>query len=189
MALAADLRQAVAKLDPQSIIGLASWLNIWGAPEEYFEPAHHGSEAKLELLAGLALCCQAHPKRKAEPHDYQVALDLADEVIARIDLMLLADAAATAESDPTKAQLGYLTRLRRLHVRGENFTEHAEALALEVFGPYAKVLRAGLGFTAEDLVLFFHAVLQIVQDEVNRVMEREFTSFADAVERGMRGDP
>ena len=55
-----------------------------------------------------------------------------------------------------------------------------------MLGPYGRLLRAGLGFTAEDLVLFFHAVLEIVQDEVNRVMERELTSFSDAVDRGMQ---
>ena len=186
IALAADLRQAIAKLDPQSLIGLASWLNIWGPPEEYFEPTHQGSEVKLELLAGLAACCQKRPESEAGPHDYQRALDLADEVIARIELMLLADALATATVDPAKAQLGYLTRLRRLHVRGENTVEHAEALALEVLAPYERPLRAGLGFTAEDLILFFRAVLEVVQDEVNQVMELEFTSIADAVERGMK---
>jgi hypothetical protein len=185
-ALLAELREAVGILDPRSLIALASWLNIWGAPDEYFEPGNRGSETKLELLAGLAISQRARSSNEAGPHDYQVAMDLADEVIARIDLMLLAEAAAAVETDPRTAQLAYFTRMRRLHVRGESFADHAETLVLEVFEPYEAVLGAGLGFAAEDLILFFHAVTGVDQDEVNRVLEREFARLEDALDQGMQ---
>jgi len=184
--LMGELRDVVRHLDPRTAMSLISWMNVWGVPGEYFEPASTGSEAGVELLAGVVVS-QA-PDTNSEPSaaDYQRALDLVDEVLAQTNLFLMADAAVRAQVDSAEAQLRHKTLVRRLHMRGESYLEHAEALAREVYGPYEALLRDALGFSVDELIRFVHAATRVVQDDVNGVIERESRRLRDAAARGMR---
>ena len=183
--LMADLRAATRRLDASSAIALVSWLNLWMAPEDYFEPTNSGSEAKVELLAGVMVTQEEESSVEADAGDYQRVLDLLDEVIAQLDLYLWTDSAVIAADDSPRAQLRHTTLARRLHVRGESYIEHAESLAREVYAPHEAALRKAIGFDVEDLIRFAHAATRVVQAEVNRVMELEMGGFREAVDRGL----
>lgn len=183
--LMANLRAAARPLDVAAAIALASWMNLWMPPGDYYEPTNRGSEAKVELLTGVMVTQEADADAEADAEHYQQVLDLLDEALAHLDLYLWADAFTIAQGDPRQALLRHKTLSRRLHMRGESYIEHAEVLAREVYGPHEAALRKAIGFGAEDLIRFAHAATRVVQEEVNGVMEREMGAFADAVDRGM----
>ena len=181
--LMAELREAAKPLDVAAAIALVSWINLWLPAGDYFEPTNQGSEAKVELLAGVMVTQDASTGSDAGPRGYQRMLDLLDDVLTHLDLYLWGDAFAIASGDPTKALLRYKTLSRRLHMRGESYIEHSEALAREVYGPHEAALREAIGFCVEDLIRFAYAATRIVQHEVNRVMEREMLAFDEAATR------
>jgi len=186
--LVQELRALIRQLDPFALLAVASTMNIWGHDGEYFEPAARGSEVQLELLAGLITTTVAGDTRGCDDDLIQEALDKATMVIETIELGFAAEAAESSDGDPRTTMLRYHSLVRRLHVRGESYVQHAEALAREVFAPHEDVLRRHLGFSLQDLISVFHASIQLVEDHVNDAMQEHAARIADIMDRTLAAD-
>jgi hypothetical protein len=189
MQLVTDLRALIGRLEPFALLAVASVMNIWGHEGEYFEPVARGSEVQLELLAGLVATTLGDDDRVCDDEHFQEALDKAGMVIDVMELGFAAEAVELSGLDPSAALLRFQSLVRRLHVRGESYVQHAEALAQEVFGRYEDILRRYLGFSAQDLISVFRGANELVEEQVNAARQAYATHLTDIMDRTLAAEP
>lgn len=173
--LRAELDQAIAKLrillasgDPFFILAVVQDMNLFVPWGEYYEPTHEGSEAKVELVAGLLATQAAVTTRERPSSDgMQAILDEVDHVVA---VGFLFNLSMPPRGDAEVATLRFMTATRWMSLRGTSFAGHGEDLAREVYGPQGEWLVSHLGFTIDDLIEVGEAVSTLMEGRRNDVI-------------------
>jgi hypothetical protein len=151
----------------------------WG---EYYEPTHEGSEAKVELVAGLIATQPAVTTgKRPTPDVIQAIFDELDHVVELVALFNL----SLQSGDSDAASLRYMSATRWMTVRGSSFAAHGENLAIEIYRPQNDWLHSHLGFTIEDLVAVGKTVTALMSERRNAVTK----SAVDAANEAMTGVP
>lgn len=168
-ALRAELDAALRRLrgllsagDPFFILSVVQDLNLFVPWGEYYEPTHEGSEAKVELVAGL-LATQRPTVNRLRPSPAAVQ-EILDEVDHVVEILLPFNLSAPPRGGLDVAGLRFTGTMRWMSVRGNSFAGHGEELALEVYGPQNSKMLARLGFTVSDVVGVGRAVVSLVEE-------------------------
>jgi hypothetical protein len=167
-----ELDEAVARLrvllttgDPFYILSVIQDMNMmvpWG---EYYEPTHQGSEAKVELVAGLLA---TQPAVATREHPPAVAIQsILDEVDHVVQVVLLFNLSMPPKGGPEVAELRFMTANRWMSVRGSSFAEHGEDLAKEIYRPQNDWMLEHFGFTIDDLIQVGKAVVALTNERRN----------------------
>lgn len=187
----ARLRALIATVDPIALLARVFGLNLLQAAGEYFEPEADGSEAKVELVAGIILTQppSSTTDNPPDPHSVQEILDTLDELF--LVSMLATLAQGIASGDPEEADLQVKGRLYRLSVRGDAYVQHSEDLARRIFSPISGAMRDKIGFTIEDVIIVAHEAANLMDERVNRyrsTLSKRFVQLGESpTELAVRG--
>jgi hypothetical protein len=158
------LRSLLAAGDPFYILAVVQDLNLFTPWGGYYEPTHEGSEAKVELVAGLLATQPATSRERPSARAVQAVLDEVDHVLQAV---LLFNLTMPRDGDPGVATLKFMSATRWMSVRGSSFAGHGEDLARAVYGPQAAWMLANLGFTIEDVIAVGRAALSLIVERRN----------------------
>jgi hypothetical protein len=160
----ARLRELITVGDPFYILSVVHDLNLmvpWG---EYYEPTHTGSEAKVELAAGLLATQPVAGHERPSAAAVQAILDEIDHVL---EVVLLFNLSMPVAGDPAVAGVKFSSASRWMSVRGASFAGQGEDLAKEIYAPQDGWLLATLGFTFSDVLKVGHAVVTLMAERRN----------------------
>jgi hypothetical protein len=181
-----SLRVELSDLHPMALIVRLLWGNVVTS-QTYFEPTHTGSEARVEVLAGLLMTAEDLNRTASElpdPARVQEVFDRLEELELVMRLRVLA---ANHDRSADGAALRVLSQLRWLGVRGDSYVQHATNLAVQVLDPLEEEMRERLGFGIRDLIRVTQTVDHLMEKKLNlmvRASGDNAKAFAAAVEAG-----
>lgn len=180
------LRAEVSDLHPMALLVRLLWGNIV-TNRTYFEPTFTGSEARVEVLAGLLLTAEGLDRAAddlPDPSRVQSVFDGLEELELLMRLRVLA---ANHDRGAEGAALRVLSQLRWLGLRGDSYVQHATTLALEVLDPLHEEMQGHIGFGIRDLIRLVEAVDQLIEMKLNQLVRtagEKAEAFASQVEAG-----
>jgi hypothetical protein len=160
----ARLRELLTVGEPFYILSVVHDGNLmvpWG---EYYEPTHTGSEAKVELVAGLLATQPVVGHERPSAAAVQAIFDEIDHVL---EVVLLFNLAMPVVGDPAVAALKFSSATRWMSLRGASFAGHGKDLAKEIYEPQDAWLLATLGFTFSDVLKVGDAVVTLIAERRN----------------------
>jgi len=186
-----ELRTTLATLDPIATLVRVSWTNLLGIGD-YFEPSHEGSEARIEVLAGVLLTSDGFHSNAAAVPD-PMAVQSVFDLLERIDLLtrLLVLARNISPGDE-RATLRVWSQLRWLTIRGSSYAQHGVELARTVLEPLHDDLMSCLGFSIDDVILLADTTMDLTEKKVDDLLARaraEAEELVDAVDSGREREP
>jgi hypothetical protein len=180
----AKLRELLAVGDPFYILSVVHDLNMmvpWG---EYYEPTHTGSEAKVELVAGLLTTQPAAGHDRPSAEAMQAILDEVDHVL---EVVLLFNLSMPVVGDPAVAAVKFSSTTRWMSLRGASFAGHGPELAQAIYEPQDDWLLATLGFTFSDVHKVGDAVVSLMADRRNALGSRAADAANELLDRAKGG--
>ena len=187
----ADLRRLLSSIHPMGALVRVCWANLLRVGD-YFEPTFHGSEPKVEMLAGLLLSAEALDSASPDPPDPELVQRIFDALDTLGLLMRLLVIATNISWEDDRSDLRVWSQLRWLSLRGASYVPHATELARKVLRPLDDQMSAELGFTVDDVIRFAEDVDHLMEERANALLARaqdEASGFVKAVLSAEESDP
>lgn len=163
------LRRLLAHVDGLTVLAQFVASNLIGAWGTYFEPTSHGSEAKVEFLAGLLLTTQqATDLERPSPQQMQAIIDGVDDVF---DLAFLLSVSQSAAPGDDLADIRFSSKGHWLNVRGSSYEHHARDLAHAIFDDVADEMTERIGFNLDDMIALEAAVVAMIEEKFNTLLQ------------------
>jgi hypothetical protein len=179
------LRELLAVGDPFYILAVIQDANLFIPWGEYYEPTHEGSEAKVELVAGL-LATQP-VATNAERPSAEAVQAIFDEVDHITEVNLLFNLSMPQRGDYETAALRFMTANRWMSLRGTSFAGHGEDLARQVYEPMDAWLESRLGFTIGDAIQVGKAAIELLGERRNELGRAAVDAANAAIESIAKG--
>lgn len=170
-----DLEHAIRRLcdlvstrDPLVLLGRVATYIILGNPEE---PKDSGgpsrSETNLEYLVSLvAARPRADGLPEPTPDDVPECIELLTKIQMLAGMCLLKIRSDASPADEALDDFSSAFRMEKLHVRGDGYWPHLRRTMLDLMRPHEEMLKATLGFFAEDYTGFMDRTENLVQERV-----------------------
>lgn len=178
----ARIREVMRASHPLGVLARVMSLNIFSGWGTYFEPTAKGSEADVEILAGI-IATQPAAEGTVDPpnpRDVQTTFDSLKEMADLLPLLLVTEEILRDEP-PETSQIRFFTRSYFARVRGHAYQHHAQDLALEIYRPLDQWMLEHVGFTISDVIELGTAVVDLMQDKFNALMRESLDQGAAAV--------